>query len=375
MKQFKVILLIGFSFLLTGCWDSHEIEEIEFATSIGIDYRDEKYLIYAQTLDFTNVAKQESGKPAEPAPLYIGKGSGHTIIDAIDDLYRHLQQPMKWPHRGAIIYPESVLQQGLEKVEQGLKRYGEFRYTPWMFGTKGSIEKILSVTGFFHLPPIYTILYNPTNIYDVYSYIEPMRMHKFISIYKEPGGTVLLPSIDIDETDWKETVQTPKPKITLKINGVFPVNQGKYKEWLSYRDIIGLRWLQTATNHTPVEIIEDNKTKGIVRITDPSFKINVVKNGESVHFNIIVEAKGALRDLQEPLSSKKIEVLVAKQIEKEIRSTYKNSINKKVDVYNLKNLLFHHRVKPSQLKNYPLTTDSLKEIKVKFHLESRGVFN
>ncbi|KEF36729.1 germination protein, Ger(X)C family [Schinkia azotoformans MEV2011] len=376
MKQLIVLLMIAFVLLiLTGCWDEHEIGEVNYVTTIGIDYKDEKYIMYVQLLDFSNVAKTEGGKSGQPVPLYIGTGSGRTINDAIFDLYRTSQQTMNWSHIGAIIYSESVLEKGIKKVEESLKKNGEFRYTPWMFGTKESIEKILSSTGFFQLPPLYTILYKPTDTYYQYSYIKPMRLHKFISIYNEPGGTALLPSISINETDWKESVTEPKTKSTLKINGAFPVSEGKYKEWLSYEELTGLRWTQKNIKNTPVDIIEDNKIKGVVRITSPSVKINVVRDGEKFHFNIHVDAKGTLTDLEEHLSSKKIEELVTKQIEAEIRSTYQNGIDKEIDVYSLKNILFHDRVKPQQLKDYTLSANSIKNVTVNFLLENRGLYD
>ncbi|RFB14957.1 Ger(x)C family spore germination protein [Bacillus sp. HNG] len=375
MKQIKTLLMIGFFLPLTGCWDAHEIQELNFVTIMGIDYRDEKYILYVQMLDFSTIAKQETGKPAQLTPLYIGKGSGRTIIDAVNNLYQTSQQKINWAHLNAIIYSESVLQHGIEKVEQSLKRYGEFRYTPWMFGTKEPIEKILSTTGFFQTPPIYTILFKPTDTYNQYSYIKPMRFHQFISKYKEPGGTALLPSISIDENDWREPLETSKPKITQKINGAFPVSKGEYKEWLSYEELSGLRWTQAETKNTNVDIIDNGKIKGTVQITAPSSKVNVAINRENVHFNIKVKVKGTLIDLEEQLSLKKIEALVTKQIEKEIWSTYENGIDKKVDVYNLKNSLFHNRVNPDHLKNYPITGDSLKGVEVNFQLESKSVYN
>lgn len=83
------------------------------------------------------------------------------------------------------------------------------------------------------------------------------------------------------------------------------MSEGNYREWMSYEELIGLRWTQTKIKRTPVDIIEDNEIKGVVRITSPSVKINVVRDGEKFHFNIHVDAKGELTDLEEHLSSKK----------------------------------------------------------------------
>ncbi len=375
MTQLKFLIICFILLFLAGCWDEKEIGEVDYISTLAIDYKEEKYIIYVQMLDFSNVSKQETGKITQPAPLFIGKATGENINDAVYNLYRTTQQQVNWSHVGAIIFTESALKKGIGNVEQSLVKHGDFRYTPWMFGTKESIEDILSTTGFFQLPPVYTILYKPTDTYKLYSYIEPMRMFKFISAYKEPGGTALLPSLSINETDWKQSVQEPEDKKVLQINGAFPVSNGKYKEWLSYKEIVGLRWIQTHTQNTPVNLVEGDDIKGTVRIMKPSAKIELIEKGDDFHFNITVVAKGALINVENQLSVKKIQELVSKQIEKEIRATYLNGINKEADIYNLKNVLFHNRIKPEQLKDYPLTAESLNKITVNFELESKGAYN
>ena len=376
MRTRSKILFICFIVLFqAGCWDAKEIGEVNYITTLGIDYKEENYIIYVQMLDFSSVSKQETGKISQPTPLYIGKASGKNINDAVYNLYRTSQQQVNWSHVGAIIYSDSVLKKGIQKVEESLIKHGDFRYTPWIFGTKESIEELLSATGFFQLPPVYTILYKPKDPYQLLSYIQPLRMYRFISDYSEPGGTALLPSISINETVWKQSVDKPETKKVLQINGAFPVSNGKNKEWLSYEEISGIRWIQSQTQNTPVNILVDDVNKGTVRIKKPSAKIEVVRNDRSFHFNITVDAKGTLLDLEDPLSLEKIQELVSKQIEKEIRNTYLKGIEKDADVYNLKNLLFHDRVELEQIKNYQLTEESLNEITINFTLNSMGAYD
>ncbi|GAA0443613.1 MAG: Ger(x)C family spore germination protein [Bacillota bacterium] len=375
MKRIKKLLLISFLLLvLSGCWDEKEIGEVNYATAMAIDYQDENYIIYVQILDFSNVAKQDVNKPAQQVPLYIGRAKGKTVNDAVNNLYHTSQQMINWAHVGAVIYTQSVIEKGVTRAEQSLRKNGQFRYTPWMFGTKESIDDILSATGFFQLPPVYTILYKPTDTYTINSYIRPIRMHKFVSIYKEPGGTALLPALSIDETDWKESVVEPKPKKTLKVNGVFPIHNGKGKEWLSHDELPGLRWTNNDTKNTTIDVVEDDQIKGTVRIMKPHVEFSVEKKGSDFQFSIHVKAVGSLSDMEEQLSVKKIEKLVKKQIKKEITETYLNGINKGVDVYNIKNKLFHQRVKPKDLAKYPLKAESLHKITVDFHLETKGVY-
>lgn len=56
------ILMISLSLLLTGCWDIREVQDINYISAIGVDYKDGEYIIYAQMLDFSSVAKQEGGE-------------------------------------------------------------------------------------------------------------------------------------------------------------------------------------------------------------------------------------------------------------------------------------------------------------------------
>ncbi|MEB4887671.1 Ger(x)C family spore germination protein [Priestia megaterium] len=376
MKQIKIIILIGcFMFVLTGCWDEREIGEMNYAITLGIDYKDEYYLLYVQTLDFSGVAKQETGKLAEPSPLYIGKGKGRNINDAIYDLYRTSQQVINWAHVGAIVYSGSVLERGIDEVNQELEKNGQFRYTPWVFGTKDPIEEVLSIIGFFQMPPIYTIIYKPTETYNIYSFIRPLKMYHFSALLSEPGSTVLLPSLSIDDTKWIESKNKPTPKKTLKINGVFPISDKESKEWLPYDELSGIRWMEAKTKNTPIDLIKDGKIIGLVHVTKPSAKISVIRGKDDFQFKFHVKAKGALDSLEEHLSNDQIEIIVRKQIESEIKETYLNGLEKGIDVLNFRNKIFHKHVKPSQLNDIQLTADSLREVSVDFKLKNRGVYD
>src|SRR5699024_4365655 len=307
------ILLIVLLIILTGCWDERQISEVNYITALGIDYQDENYIIYVQMLDFSNVAKQEMGKASENPPLYIGKASGKTINEAINNLYRTSQQAVNWAHISAIIYSDAIIKKGVEDAELSLRKSGKFRYPSWMFCTKDSIEDILSLSGFYQLPPIYTTLYKPMDIFNEYSYIMPLRMHKFVSLYKEPGGTAILPSISINDKSWKESKEDIKPKQILEIDGVFPVSDGKSKEWLAFNEVPGLQWTQDKTNKTIIDIRTEGDVIGSVRILKPAVKFLIDRGNNDFRFNIQIKASGSVTDLEEQLSMKEIEKLVRQQ--------------------------------------------------------------
>ncbi|HDR3874565.1 TPA: Ger(x)C family spore germination protein, partial [Bacillus anthracis] len=66
------LFLLMFLFLLTGCWDRRELEHVLFINTLGIDFKDNHYIIYPQFINFTNMAKQEGPANRNYSPAYIG---------------------------------------------------------------------------------------------------------------------------------------------------------------------------------------------------------------------------------------------------------------------------------------------------------------
>lgn len=57
----------------TGCWDIKTIQDTNYFTAIGFDYQNGRYVVYAQMLDFSSVAKQEAGKAGQPPQIWVGR--------------------------------------------------------------------------------------------------------------------------------------------------------------------------------------------------------------------------------------------------------------------------------------------------------------
>ncbi|WP_337970566.1 Ger(x)C family spore germination C-terminal domain-containing protein, partial [Virgibacillus salexigens] len=94
-----------------------------------------------------------------------------------------------------------------------------------------------------------------------------------------------------------------------------------------------------------------------VPILEPTVKLIIKRGNNNFQFNIQLKASGSVTDLEEQLPMKEIENLVRQQMKKEIRETYEIGVEKGVDLYNIKNILFHDRVKSDQLQNYSLTKE------------------
>ncbi|WP_430103134.1 hypothetical protein [Paenibacillus validus] len=76
MNAYKFTAVLLLPFFLTGCWSKYEVQNMNYVTAVGIDYADGQYIIYAQLLDFSTVAKLEGQQKSEQPPVWIGRGKG-----------------------------------------------------------------------------------------------------------------------------------------------------------------------------------------------------------------------------------------------------------------------------------------------------------
>ncbi len=374
MKTIKLSLSVVMLFLLSGCWDIKDLQTINYVTSVGLDYQNKQVVIYAQMLDFSSVAKQESGKANQAPVQWVGKGTGATINLAINNLYDTMQEKTLWSHITSIVVTGSFLEHEPTKMTDTFFRFRDIRYTPWIYGTHDSLEKIFSSHGFFNLSTLSTILNEPIENYEQKSYIVPMKYIDFISQAREPDKTILLPSITLDHTHWKKD---EKPDSKLKMNGVFAIQNQSLKGWFNWNSLIGLRWMEPQTIRTPLSIKEGNSIKSVISMGKPTIDIKVINRSTPPVYEIKIAVNGNLVENVDSLTDEEMVEEAKKQIEHEIRSTYEAGLKKGVDLYSLEHMLFKkHYFSWKKLNAHEqllLTPDSLQQINVQAKLIHSGM--
>lgn len=295
--------------------------------------------------------------------MYVGKGKGKTLALALNNIYDTAQRRLYWSHVRTFLFTESAIQAGGDDYFDNLKRYREFRYTPWIFGTRGSIEEVFKTPSLFQMSPITTILGQPEENYLQKSFVKPLQAQEYQMNLNEPGETALVPTLTIDKTSW-QTEQKTDPK--LKINGVFVVRKNNFQGWMATNQLNGLRWMDKETSRTPIEI-----KSGTISLEKPKHKVSVMEQDGNTIFNIEVNVKGNIVELiDSDQSEQEMEKEAEQQIEKEIRSTYEDGLRIGADIYNLRNVMFKKRFKNWQ--DIKLTSSSLNRIEVHVYFEHSG---
>lgn len=364
--------------LLSGCWDSKEIDKMAYVTALGFDYVDGKYKAYAQVLNFANIAKNEGAEMGKVVPVWIGEGEGMTISEATSSLYATAQERVFWGHVRTIVFSNNLLKEPnkMQEAYKAINRYREIRYNILIYGTKEPISTIFALKSLLNASPIESILSTPQQVFKQFSIIKPTYGYKVIADSTEGNGSVIIPSLAIDKDTWKED---EKNKSLLRINGAYLLSHNKLNGWLSEEELKGTRWLGKDIDRVPTNIPDSEDPIGNVVIIKPHNVINPKIVNDQVLYNLKISAEVYLNEISEPLPNAVIKKETAKVMESQIRKTYKKGLEIKSDVLNLEESLFRSNNKiwkklHQERGDFILTEDSLHDIEVKIHIIHSGKY-
>ncbi|MDN9009944.1 Ger(x)C family spore germination protein [Brevibacillus laterosporus] len=370
------LLTIPLLISLTGCWDNKNIQDLNYVTALGIDYKDGEFIIYTQSLDFTNIAKQEGTGNKVDKPIWTAQTKGKTIDRAINRFFKSNQLRVVWDYITGIVLSERVLAKDILTNIDSLLRYPEVRYTPWVFGSDKPIDSLFTTPSLFGLSSILTILHNPEEPFKQNSIIEPIRFQRFVCEIREPGLTLLLPSLSLSQKEWKKN-QKKTPQ--FQIDGIYAIKAGTNGGWFPTAQINGLRWMTPRTVQTFVHLDREDKPLADLSFSKPEHQVKFTfdQSGQP-RFSISVEVHGSIDELSEKADMEELRKRAEQKIKQEIRDTYQHGIKKGIDLYSLKNYLYKQDIQAwkrlSDNNGITLTKASLKTIQVHVKLDHSGLY-
>ncbi|MFF2888730.1 Ger(x)C family spore germination protein [Paenibacillus sp. NPDC057967] len=340
-RTWLVKFLLALLLFASGCdTDVKNIEHLNYVTAIGVDYQEGKILTYIQFIDMQSEAKTSEGRK-EGARVWIGEGAGRNFEEAVFQIYQSAQERIYWGHTTALVFSESLLKHGVEAVYDSITRYSEFRYTPWVYSTRGSVKAILQTKGFYDQSPLNTILHVPEGIYSQTSIIESIKLHRFVRELREPGYTSCIPTLALNKRHWS---QNDQKKNMLIIDGAEFYKDGELKGFVPIKDLTGLRWLQKETIRAGVSVPSPKEPSVQVIVNHPKSKLTRMQGGAYPKFNISVRGKGYIVNRVDNTLTVYPQLTEATEsaIRKEIQDLYEVSVKRKLDIMNLEYNLFRH---------------------------------
>lgn len=365
----KIILTICFTMILflSGCWDVSEPQRMYYVHGVGVDFKDNKYEVYIQLINFADVAKSETPSP-ETTPSEIGHAKGDTMEEAIYNIYRSVDQEIFWGHMTYAIFTEEVLKsEHAISVIDSFLRFRETRYQIFAHCTKDSLEEILLITPLVNKPLTSSKLSSPLNTKALETFIEPIDLRSLIIGLNEPSHEVALSLVSINES-WES--KNEKPAKETSVNGNCILSKDGFKGTMKGNTARGTQWMLTKKNRGDITIKVDDSERDYLTLDLEKIDLDVkpiVKNNQ-VTFEIDIKFNATLNGFKTKVTSDEIRKGIIKKVKEEIKTTYEEGLKLDVDIYRLSEYLYRDKVKVwKKIENdgkIPLTKESISKINV-----------
>ncbi len=160
------------------------------------------------------------------------------------------------------------------------------------------------------------------------------------------------------------------------MNGIHVIRDAKSTAFLPRSSLIGWRWTWKDMPRTPLEVSMGGRPAAVLICKNPKIKMETAVKDNRARFRIKVNVTAMLAEMLQPVSEEVLRNKAARQIEKEIRSTFKQGVDSQADIFQLGAVL--HRRSPDVWKainrdgKLPLSPDTLQSIDVTVNVISSG---
>lgn len=376
IRCFRIVAVAILLLLLTGCWSSHDISDQHYVTGMGLDYDGEKFIIYAQIVNFESIASTAT-QGGDPENLtYIGRGSGDTVHTAAANLYASSQVRVDWGHSQAVVVTHRAMQQLGSEIVERIYRFPENRYNTWLYVTRDPVDEVLSITSFYNRTSLYSILHMPNNSRRQLATLPPVQMFKYLSVINEPDRITYVPCIGFDSTHWKSE---EKPMKLLEINGGYIETHDGTKAMFDLQQLKGYRWIDPKMTRTLLPIKDEKTTYAVLTFHHSKVKKKAIIKDGKVKFTIKGFYKGTMNEYIQELDYKNMMELAKKEIYSEIMEVYQLGIENQIDLFNL---MHTFRMKyPDKWREmtkdgtkFILDDESIEGIEIDIHIPYNGKY-
>lgn len=118
----KLIFLLIIPFLLTGCFDYNELNDLAIVTGVGIDYKDNEY-----SVTFEIISTKKEGETSGSTSAYTVTSSAKTITEAFANNGKLMDKVAYYDHIEIVVMDEEIAKNHLKEVSEYLIRSSKLR--------------------------------------------------------------------------------------------------------------------------------------------------------------------------------------------------------------------------------------------------------
>lgn len=367
----KILAILIIPFLLCGCYNYTELEDVSICTAMGFDIKDDGYEISYMV---ANSRKTDASTKEGQSQAVVYTGNGKTVSEAINSLTTTMPLIPYISHLETIIISDDVAQKGLLDILDYLLRNPESRKKFKLVLTNNvkasDVLKVMSPLSSF---PSTNIASNIKSSSTFQSISIEFEYNQFIAYFLEEGINPILSSVtimgDIEESGKSESLNqtTMEALIVTSTIGVF--KDDKLVKFSSLEEDYGINFMRNKVKEMLLTFpCEDNFIT--LNIEKSKTKLDIKFENNKPIGIINIEAEAVLNelnckiDIKNEENIKKMEEEGKKIIEEYIDKAIKLAKNEKTDIYGFGTLI--HKNYPKEWKILKNSWDETEFIKLEF---------
>ena len=218
----KKLLIIPLIFLLTGCWNYRELNQLAITTGIAVDKENDNYKI---TIMIANA---------------VYDGTGQTIYEAFKDTSLSISKQIYLSHIDVLVLSEEIAKNNLTDVIDFLFRYPQTRNNFYLVLAKDKkASDILKVTTPLETFPSQNLAKNLEITDKLQGFTYTVDFTDFTTDFTKSlvseGINPILPSVTVignsEEGNKEENVQQNAPSTYLKLDMLGLFKKDKFVAW------------------------------------------------------------------------------------------------------------------------------------------------
>ena len=329
MKR-NMILLIGISLFLTGCWDQRELSTITIVTGMAIDKgKNEKFKLTIESINETELYDQTA---TGNSPSVLFSLEGETIAELAYKMNIGFSKNVIYSHMRTLVVSKAIAESGMMEFLDTFERSRELRDDfDVILAKEGEAAEVLQVVYTFQKSSSLKIMSQLESATKGWGSTPNVKVKDLISALTSPGRQPVMTAVRIQGNPKKgESVDNMKkthPDAIVVIDSMALFKGDKLVGFLSVEDTRNYLWTQNQIENTSISIPCGENRFAALRITDSKTKVmGRMKNGKpKIGVDIVMEGsiygsncKGHMDD---PKTYKKLDELTNQYVREKVSKT------------------------------------------------------
>lgn len=283
IKKAAVTILLTLSLLLTGCWNSIEMNEVIMVMGAGLDKTEKGYEMSVEAL-------RSSGGPAADETQNKGmviSMEGETLFDCIRSMIRKTKRRLFFTHTNIWVVSEQLASHNFTEAMDLLRRDQMPRLNSLLLITPEQPKDILASS---------TISEDITSVEmseslhatEYTSQFQPMELRKVFEMLSGPVPATFIPIIQTHQTD---------DQVITELTGTALIKNDKMIGKLNVLETKGLLYLRGEAGAGSITTEVKPGQKVSIEVEGEQINIEPTLRGEQLSVDVEIETQGTLSDV------------------------------------------------------------------------------